>query len=100
VIETDKLAYDENETIKVSIKPSKEFNLTYAGKEYKVKDSIELKAVYPYNKISILYKGRSIDKIIHIKEKEQWNIILGFSVFTGMNYFIVVLVRKTWGVVM
>ncbi|MCX6706653.1 MAG: hypothetical protein NT001_00755, partial [Candidatus Woesearchaeota archaeon] len=99
-IETDKLAYYENETIKVSVKPSKEFNLTYAGKEYKVKDSIELKAVYPYNKISIFYNGRSIDKIIHIKEKESWNILLGFSVFTGMNYFIVILVRKTWGVVM
>jgi len=100
VIETDKLAYDENETIKVSLKPSKEFNLTYAGKEYKVKDSIELKAVYPYNKISVFYNGRSIDKIIHIKEKESWNILLGFSVFTGMNYLIIVLVRKTWGVVM
>jgi hypothetical protein len=97
VIETDKTSYYENETIRVTITPDVEFHLTYAGKNYTATGSINLKAEYPYNRISIFQKGKEISKVIQVKDKQPWNVLLSVTVFGGLNCILVGVVRKTWG---
>jgi hypothetical protein len=96
-IETDKLTYEDNETIKVNIKPSgKDFNLTYANNTYPARNSLTIKAVYPYNRISITHNGIIYDKIIHVKNKDPLNLLFHLSIFGGINYFFIGLLKKYW----
>ncbi|MBN1645617.1 hypothetical protein JW868_01105 [Candidatus Woesearchaeota archaeon] len=97
VIETDKTSYDDNETIRVTIMPDKEFNITYAGRNYTASGSINLKAEYPHNRISIFQKGKEISKVIQVKDKQPWNVLLSVTMFGSLNYILVGIVRKTWG---
>lgn len=98
---TDKTIYAENETIALKIEPAgKEYNVTYAGKEYKTNGNIKLTAVYPYDKIEVQYKDRIIPQIIHIKNEKPLNIAFVLVIFGLGNYTLVGFIRKYWGVVL
>ena len=97
VIETDKLSYYPDETIIASIMPDREYNLTYAGRNYTARDEVRLNAEYSHNRISIWHKGKEISRIIHVKDKEQWNLLFGISMFGSLNYILIGIIRKTWG---
>ncbi len=96
-ITTDKTSYDQNETIIVKIEPEGDYNISYAGENYTATSEIRLKAAYPHNRISLFVKGKEISKIIHVKESESWNFLFGISLFGGMNYLLVEVLRKLWG---
>lgn len=97
-IKTDKLIYKNDETIKINVVPYQNFTLTYANQTYTINNYLELKAVYPYNKISILHNGRSYDKIIHVKNNEPLMMLFSLSIFGIVNYAIFGLIKKYWGV--
>jgi hypothetical protein len=97
VIETDKTTYDNNETIHVTITPNRDFNLTYAGRNYIARGSINLKAEYPHNRISIFQKSKEISRVIQVKDKQSWNVFLSLTMFGSLNYILIGLVRRTWG---
>ncbi len=98
-IETDKLIYSENETIKVIIEPyDKEFNVTYGNISKVVKGNVEFTAKYSNDIISISDNGRDIEKVIHVKDNQSLSIFFVLSLFTGANYTIGSLIKKYWGV--
>ena len=100
-VATDKTIYSENETIALKIEPAgKDYSVTYAGKEYKTNGELQLKAVYPYDKIEVQYKGRIIPRIIHIKNEKPLNLAFALVIFGLGNYTLVGFIRKYWGVVL
>jgi len=97
-IETDKLIYKNNETIHVTTKPSnKKFSLEYANYTFNVTNSIDIKAVYPDNRISLFYNGRRYDKIIHVKNDKPLTLLFSLSIFGGFNYIFFGFLRKYFG---
>lgn len=99
-INTNKLSYKPNETINIIITPSNRlFNLTYANQTFTAKNSLNLTAVYPYNKLAIIYNGRSYEKIIHVENEGSIILLFSLSIFGGINYTFIGLLKKYWGVV-
>ena len=97
-IKTDKLVYSQDEIIKVNLKPEDViFEVNYANETYSAKENLELDAVYPYNKISIIHNGKSYEKIIHIKNEESMNFLFFLTIFGGFNYIFANFVKKYWG---
>ncbi len=100
-VSTDQKMYAENETIILKIEPiGKDYNVTYAGKEYKTNGELQLTAEYPYSKIEVQYKDRIILHIIHIKNEKPLNAAFALVIFGLGNYILVGLIRKYWGVVL
>ncbi len=100
-VTTDKIVYSENDTIALNIKPvGKEYSVTYAGKEYNTQETLQLKAQYPYSKIEVQYKDRTIPVIIHIKNEKPLNTAFALVIFGLGNYTLVGFIRKYWGVVL
>jgi len=94
-IETDKLSYKNNETINVNIKPAdKYFNVSYANNTINAKNNLSLNAIYPFNRISILYNGRIYEKIINVKNNDSVLILFSLSMFFGFNYVFTEIVKK------
>ncbi|MBU0470568.1 MAG: hypothetical protein KJ984_03775 [Nanoarchaeota archaeon] len=99
VVSTDKITYSQNEKIKVEIKPKRSgYVVTYNGKEYTTAGSLELNASYPFNKITVQYKDRVVPKLIHVKNDRPLSVIFSLFLFGMVNYTLVGLVRKYWGV--
>ena len=94
-VETDKLSYFENETIKVSLKPNDiEVNVSYADTSRIVRGRTEFKAVYPHNSITAHVGDVSYSKAIAVKTKEQWSLFFQLTTFAGLNYLFFLGVRK------
>lgn len=96
-LETDKTVYAENETIKLEISPEREYIVNYADKNYTATGSLELKAEYPYNKITVQYKGSGVNKLIHVKNDKPLNLAFSLVVFGMVNYSLIGVIRKCWG---
>ncbi len=97
-ISTDKRVYAENDTINLEIKPAREYKVTYAGEEYLTQRELELKAEYPHNRIVVKYKEKVIFKLIHVKNDQPLTMAFTLIVFGMVNYTLVGLIRKYWGV--
>jgi len=98
-LETDKLVYNVGETIKVKVEPSnQEFKVLYADQTFNVKGGLEIESIYPHNKVSIEHNGRVYETIFHVKNNQALYILFSLSVFVAVNYVIVALLKKYWGV--
>ena len=98
-LETDKLVYNIGETIKVKVEPSnQEFKVEYADQTFNVKGDLEIKSVYPHNKVSIEHNGRVYETIFHVRNNLALYVLFSLSVFVAINYVIVALLKKYWGV--
>ncbi len=95
-LNTDKLAYFENDTIKVNIIPNNiNVELSYANKTKIVKGNTELKVIYPYNNIVVKYNDISSDKVISVTKQENLNLFFQLGTFLGLNYIMILVgVRK------
>jgi len=100
-IKTNKLQYNPDELIAVELEPKNTLiALNYGNQEIKAKDSIQLKAKKEYNKITASLDERAVDKVIHVKDENAWDFALNLGVFSSAIYFIYVLLKKYWGVLL
>lgn len=96
-LETDKLTYYANDTIKVKLFPSNlEFNLTYSNYSIIVKNNIDLKAVPFSNNIRISYNDLEYEKYIYVKDRQNWNFLFNLLIFVGVNFSVVKVSRRVF----
>jgi len=96
---TDKLVYNNNEMIRVSVhSPLNTHLLTYGSETYVVSGGIDIKAIYPYNKISIEHDGRIYEAVFHVKDNSSFYLLFPLGIFITINYVIVALLKRYWGV--
>jgi len=94
-VKTDKLQYDEDETIKVEVEPKNtEIRLKYGDDEITARNNAEFKAKYPNNKITAYHADRETQEIIHVKNNDHHNVVINFGVFSGVMYFVYFFVKK------
>ncbi len=94
VLKTDKVQYDENETIKLTVNSSEPVTIKYGNEEYEAKGSILLKAKPNTNRIVAQYDNLEAYAIIHVKRKGTWEFALNFSVFSAVLYSLYLLIKK------
>jgi hypothetical protein len=95
-LKTDKFHYLDNETINLTIIPEDILvNVTYGNGTFSGKGSIFLKARYPNNKISIIYKDYETDVFINVINQSHWFTAVNLLIFILLNYlFYKIIVRK------
>jgi hypothetical protein len=94
-VDTDKLAYDENEIIIVDLEPKNTLmSVKYGNQEVFGSNSVQFEAEKNVNKITIELDGRETQRIIHIKNDEVWDLALNLIVFSGVVYVFYLLVKK------
>jgi len=97
-VETDKLSYDLNETILVSVYPSDEdVLLSYGNESFIVNGEYEFTALPYYNRIDVKLGNEEIYKVIHVKDEDNLILLFDFGVFFGLSYIFYLVVRKYYG---
>lgn len=95
---TDKLQYDENEIINVSLEPKNSlFRIKYGEEEANAQNFVQFAANVHYNKISAYLGEKEFQQFIHVKRKDTWNFALNLGVFSSILYFIYSMIKKYWG---
>jgi hypothetical protein len=96
-VDTDKLTYFENETIKVQLKPeNKDIEVSYGSEKVIVKGNAEFKAVYPVNRIKAKLGDKETDKVIHIKKRGNYVLLYNLRTFSGVFYLIYLVLKKSF----
>lgn len=94
-IKTDKLKYDKGEKIKVDIFPKDVFvKISYGDKVKTARGSVKFTADNYENRITAEYNGLRAEKIIYITNRERLWVIWNLVVFTFLNYFLYVVLKK------
>lgn len=94
-IETDKLQYNEDETINVVLEPKDtEIRVKYAADEVLAENNVQFMASLNNNKITAQLNERETQTVIHIKRKDIWDLALNFGVFTSILYSLYLLFKK------
>jgi len=94
-IKTDKLKYDKGENIHVNIFPNDiSAKISYGGNIRIAKGYADFTADYYNNRITAEYNGLNVDKIIFVGDKNKIIIIWNLIVFTFLNYFLYVILKK------
>lgn len=97
-IETDKLNYKPDETIKITIKPSaKIVKLIYGNQDKLARNYAEFKAKPLTNRITAISGNQKTEEIINVTNPSNWNIVWNFSLFSLINVFLYKLLRKYLG---
>lgn len=97
-IETDKLTYNPNETIKVSVYPSNiPINVSYGNESKLIYGTSTFIVNAPYNKLTATYEEFKSEKIIFIKDPSKTSTIFSLSIFGFLNYVFYAVLRKYWG---
>ena len=95
---TDKLIYDEGETIISSLEPKNALmKVKYGAYETNAKGTFQLAAKENLDRISISFGEREINKIIHVRKKSAWDFALNFGIFSGIIYSFYLALNKSWG---
>ncbi len=94
-IRTDKLQYNENETIHITLEPKNTpIKIKYGNEEILGRNSVQLRAKSSINKITAYLEEREVQQIIHVKRKDTWNFVINFGVFSGVLYSLYLVIRK------
>jgi len=94
-IKTDKLQYNENETIEVILEPKDiAIRVRYGNDEITALNTAQFKAKSNQNKITAFLEGRKAERVIHVKKENTWNFAINFGVFTGILYFYYSIFKK------
>ena len=94
-IRTDKLSYLDNEAIAVEVTPKeKTMELKYGNLTTNITNSLSLKAIYPYNSISINLHGIRVDKIIAVKKKDRFQFFMNIGIFSTLLCSVYSFIRK------
>src|SRR3989344_3935 len=90
-IETDKTVYAPGEIITVHVTPNdKAFTLSYAKEKYEIRETVELTAVYPDNKIVVQNSlGKTYEAYVHVQNEKSNNFMFAFGIFVLVNAGIV-----------
>lgn len=97
-LETDKLQYDEDELVNVSLEPKNALiKVKYGPYEEEGMNFVQFTAKPNINKITAFLDERKAEKVIHVKKKDTWDFALNLGVFSGVLYFYYLLVKKYWG---
>jgi len=97
-IETDKLKYFLNETIKVYVYPQNlSVNISYGNQSKIIVGNTSFSSQALENKI-VAFNGTSkAERIIYVQEEDRFGIIYTFSVFGFLNYVLYRILRKYFG---
>ena len=94
-IKTDKLKYDKGENIHVNIFPNNISVKIIYGDDIKIATGYaDFTADYYNNRITAEYNGLNADKIIFVGDKNKIIIIWNLIVFTFLNYFLYLILKK------
>ena len=94
-IKTNKLNYNENETIEVNIFPeNKLVNLTYANQTIQAQSKAEFKAVLYYNKITAKYGDSESERIINVTNNKNKKLAIDLSSFGFFGYILYSFLKK------
>ncbi len=95
---TDKLVYEEGEPINITIEPrEQDYIIEYADEQMPA--GAEIIAKSPYNKITVKLGNKTVDKYIHVKDEEPITAGFSIAIFGTLNYALIGLVKRFWGVI-
>ena len=98
LIKLDKDTFDVGETISVRLEPSDiDFNVSYGNTSRYVHDSTSFVATNIANRIVLRYNDREYDQLIIVKNKDKSMFMLSLSVFGTVNYVIIELLKRYFG---
>ena len=96
-LETDKLAYKEGETIKVSVTPKdKKIKLSYGNKTVYAYGSAQFQAQLYNNKITAELGNIEASKAVYVINSSNWRLIIYLLFFLLLIYLIVKLFNAKW----
>ncbi len=95
-IKTDKTSYQEGENISLTISPTGNYQIKYANQTF---TDGHFKAVYPYNRISVIHDGNTIETYIHVENTQPIGMFASLTTFGILNYALIGFTRKFWGTV-
>jgi len=94
-IKTDKLNYDENETITIEVFPKDKFiELSYANQTARIKNNAKFKAVLNYNKITAKLEDSQTQRIINVVNSQNKKLAIDLSSFGLFGYVIYSFLKK------
>ena len=98
-VSTDKTVYKKGEPVQVIIEPAGEYTVEYADQHYTINGNVEIIAEFPSNKITVQRGDRVIETYIHVQNEEPLAAGFSIGVFGMLNYALIGLVKRYWGVV-
>jgi hypothetical protein len=98
-VTTDKLTYNENETILVTVEPVGNYIVTYAEQEYEIVDDLEIEAVSGQTRITVQNGNNVITEYIHVNDSPSFSFMVALSFFGMLNYGFMIVAKRLWGVV-
>ena len=99
-VQTDKIRYKQNDTIKVNVYPSNiRVNVSYGGDSKEAFGSTTFTAKTYENRITAKYDGQSAEKIIFVSVKDRFLMLYNLFVLGFLTFFFYAVIRKYWGVV-
>jgi hypothetical protein len=97
-IETDKLKYSLNETIKIAVYPQNiSVNISYGNQSKIIIGNTSFFTEALENKIVAVNGSSKTERIIYVQEQDRFGIIYNFSLFCFLNYALLVVLRKYFG---
>jgi len=97
-IETDKLNYLANETIKVSVYPQNlSVNISYGNQSKIIVGNTSFISQNLENKIVAFNGSSKAERIIYVQDKDRFWIIYNFAVFLFLNYVLLIALKKYFG---
>ena len=90
--------YNKGDRVEVAIEPAGEYTIEYGDQHLTTSGTTELTATFPYNKITVQRGDRIIEKYIHVQNEEPLAAGFSIGVFGMLNYALIGLVKKYWGV--
>lgn len=90
--------YSSQDIISVSIDPPRDnYKVSYAGNTYTTDSEIDLTAEYPHSVISVEYGDKVIREYVHVKNTDPLAAGLAIGVFGTLNYALIGIIKKYWG---
>lgn len=97
-IETDKLKYSLNETIKVYIYPQNiSVNISYGNQSKIAKGNLTFITEPLQNKIVAFNESSKAERIIYVQEQDRFGLIYNLSVFGFINYILFIILKRCFG---
>ncbi|VVB79038.1 Uncharacterised protein [uncultured archaeon] len=97
-IETDKLKYSLNETIKVYVYPQNiSVNISYGNQSKIITGNTTFKTESLKNKIIAFNESSKAERVIYVQEQERFAIIYNLSIFGLINYVLLMVLKRCFG---
>jgi hypothetical protein len=97
-IETDKLHYYLNDTIKVAVYPQNlSVNISYGNQSKIIVGNTSFISQNLENKIIAFNGSSKAERIIYVQDKDRFRLIYDFSIFGILNYALYALLKKYFG---